>query len=517
MRFALLLTLLCSLAAANATAQFCPAIRTLVEDPAVASAHWGISVTRLDGTSLCAINDAQLFRPASNAKLFTTAAAFALLKPTHTFETRITGKLEGSTITGDLNLVGGGDPSFQSTDLPFSTAPAHRPHAQDLDDLVRQLVAKGVRSVTGDLVGDDTLFPYEPYGKSWPQDDLAWGFSAPVSALSIGDNQLRLTITPAATPGARATALLEQAGLAYYTLTDQVQTTAAKSPTNIEVERTGRALRIYGTIAASGAPDVEQVAIDEPAAYAAQLLRAALLAHGITVAGTARAKHRQVTTAASFLTQLQATGGSEDLTVTGGEAGGSCVEAITPPTLASHTSAPLADDILYTLKLSANLHAELFLHALGRRVFCGQGSTVAGARMVRAFLLHAGLAPGDFLFYDGSGLSSQDLITPRAATQLLAFASTQPWFPAYKASLPIAGTDGTLIHRFTGTGPAGNLQGRVFAKTGTLGETRALSGYLTAASGQTLAFSILVDTHTPGDLDDRLLTDKILEQVAAAN
>ena len=107
------------------------------------------------------------------------------------------------------------------------------------------------------------------------------------------------------------------------------------------------------------------------------------------------------------------------------------------------------------------------------------------------------IAPGDFLFYDGSGLSSQDLITPRAATQLLVFAATQPWFQAYKASLPVAGTDGTLIHRFTDASPAGNLQGRVLAKTGTLGETRALSGYLTAASGQTLAFSILVDTHTP--------------------
>ena len=510
MRFVLLLTLL--LPAASAPAQLCPAIRTLVEDPAVASAHWGISITTLDGTSLCAIDDAQLFRPASNAKLFTTAAALALLKPTHTFETRITGDLQGSTITGDLTLVGGGDPSFQSTDLPFSTTPTHRPHPQDLDDLVRQLVARGVRSITGDIVGDDTLFPYEPYGKSWPQDDLAWGFSAPVSALTIGDNQLRLTVTPAARPGTRAIALLEQGGLSFYTVTNQVQTTPARSPTNIEVERTGRTLRIFGTIAAGNPPDVEQIAIDDPAAYAAQLLRATLLAHGITVAGTARAKHLLPVDAASFLSRLQSDLTPEETSAANGNVSFNCLAHLPPPILASHTSLPLSQDISYTLKLSANLHAELYLHALGHRTPCDHGSTIEGARLVRAFLLHAGLAPADFLFYDGSGLSSQDLITPRATTQLLAFAATQPWFAAYKASLPLAGTDGTLIHRFTGT-----LKGRISAKTGTLGETRALSGYLTAASGQTLAFSILVDPHTPGDLDDRLLTDKILEQTAAAN
>ncbi len=501
--------LLCLLLALPASAQFCPQIQSLLEDPAVASAHWGLSVTTLDGTSLCAINDAQLFRPASNAKLFTTAAAFALLGPTQTFETRVTGRLEGTTVRGDLTLVGGGDPSFQSTDLPFSATPTHRPHAQDLEDLARQLVARGVRSITGDIVGDDTLFPYEPYGKSWPQDDLVWGFSAPVSALTIDDNQLRLTVTA----GQRPSAVLEQAGLSYYTVLNQIVAGPAKSPTNVEIERTGHSLRLYGSIAPESPPDVEEVAMDDPAAFAAQLFRATLLAHGITVAGSARALHRKPADASSYLTNLQAPTPQEDLILAGGEPGGSCSTAGTPPTLATHTSAPLAQDIPYTLKLSANLHAELFLHALGRRSFCGQGSTLEGARFVRAFLLHAGLAPDDFLFYDGSGLSSQDLITPRAATRLLVYAATQPWFAAYKAALPLAGTDGTLIHRFA-TGP---LKGKVSAKTGTLSETRALSGYLTAASGQTLAFSILVDPHYPGNIADRTLTDHILELTAAAN
>ena len=515
----------------TASPQFCPQIKALLEDPTVAQAHWGVSITTLQGDSLCAVNDRQLFRPASNAKLFTTAAAFALLGSTRTFETRVTGRLSGSTVTGDLTLIGGGDPSFQSNDLPFSPTPTHRPHPQDLEDLARQLVGRGVRTITGDIVGDDTLFPYEPYAKSWTQDDLVLGFSAPVSALTVGDNQLRLTITPAAAAGTHPSAILEQSGLAYYTILNQLQTGPAKSSTDIEIERTAHTLRLYGTIAAGSPPDVEEVAVDDPAAFAALLFRATLLAHGITVVGPARAKHRKPTDATPYLTQLKAPTQAEDLILAGGEPGGSCVQAVTPPTLATHVSAPLSDDIPYTLKLSANLHAELFLHALGRRTFCGQGSTVEGARLVRAFLLHAGLAPDDFLFYDGSGLSSQDLITPRAATTLLAYAATQPWFAAYKAALPLAGTDGTLIHRFTGP-----LKGRIFAKTGTLGETRALSGYLTAASGQTLVFSILVDPHAPGNIADRtptrvahpfrlyrkgwgalLLTDKLLDLTAAAN
>ena len=510
MRFVLWLSLLAA-TSVPACAQLCPQIQALLSDPAVASAHWGVSVTSLDGSSLCAINERQLFRPASNAKLFTTAAAFAVLGPAHTFETRVTGKLEGLAIAGDLTLVGGGDPSFQSSDLPFSATPTQRLRAHDLDDLARQLVAKGVRSVAGDIVGDDTLFPYEPYGRAWNADDFAYGYSAPVSALTVEDNQLRLTVTAGAA-GGRPTAVLEQSGLSYYTLMNQLVTGAAKSATDVEVERTGHTLRLYGSVAAGSAPDVEEVALDDPAAFAAHLFRAALLAHGISVAGTARAKHRIPGATPSFLGELQAPTPQEDLILAGGEPGGSCSSATMPPTLATHISAPLAVDIPYTLKLSANLHAELYLHALGLRTFCGQGSTVEGARFVRALLLHAGLGPEDFLFYDGSGLSSQDLVTPRATTTLLAYASTQPWFAAYKAALPLAGTDGTLVHRFTGA-----LKGRVSAKTGTLSETRALSGYLTANSGQTLAFSILVDTHMPGNLADRATTEKILELIAAAN
>jgi D-alanyl-D-alanine carboxypeptidase/D-alanyl-D-alanine-endopeptidase (penicillin-binding protein 4) len=141
------------------------------------------------------------------------------------------------------------------------------------------------------------------------------------------------------------------------------------------------------------------------------------------------------------------------------------------------------------------------------------GTFSQGSRVIRQWLLNAGLDPDDFVFYDGSGLSTKDLVTPRATSQLFAYAAKQPWFPTWKAALPIGGIDGTLSDRFK----AAPLKGHVFAKTGTLGESRALSGYLDAASGRTLIFSILVDNHAPGTTADRSTMDKIVAAIAAAN
>ena len=190
-----------------------------------------------------------------------------------------------------------------------------------------------------------------------------------------------------------------------------------------------------------------------------------------------------------------------------------------PAVLASHGSAPISEDVVLTNKVSQNLHAELFLHLLGKRTYCSKGSIVEGARLVRAFLLHAGIDGDDFVFYDGSGLSGHDLVAPRATAKLLAFAATnpkrfaadKPWFAAWKASLPVGGEDGTLGGRFAKP----PLKDHLFAKTGTLGESRALSGYLDAASGRTVIFSIMVDNHLPGDSSDREVMDKIVAAIQA--
>jgi D-alanyl-D-alanine carboxypeptidase/D-alanyl-D-alanine-endopeptidase (penicillin-binding protein 4) len=128
----------------------------------------------------------------------------------------------------------------------------------------------------------------------------------------------------------------------------------------------------------------------------------------------------------------------------------------------------------------------------------------------RAFLtLKVGLDGGDFEIFDGSGLSTKDLVTPRATAQLLVYASQQPWFAPWKAALPVGGVDGTLSGRFKDA----PLKGHVLAKTGTLGESRGLSGYLECASGRTVVFSIFVDTHSPVGSADRAVMDKVVAAV----
>ncbi len=496
-------------------------VETLLADPSVSRAHWGIAVIMLDGTPLYGHDEGKLFRPASNNKIFTTATAMALLGPNKTFDTRIFGKFDPATgtVTGDLTLVGDGDANFGADDLPYvpssesgpSSPLGQLPALTDLAALVDQLAAKGVKRIDGDIVGDDTLFPYEPYAESWAQDDQVWGFGAPVSALSIANNQLKLIVTPGKPTKVQ---LLQNAP--YYTVIAQVGTVAAGAHADgIQVERLpgSRVVRVYGSIAADAHPDVEEVAIADPADYAAMVLRAMLVKRGIVVTGKTRAKHQKANDPGSYRTEVLTPDPCDTMNIAGGTCTADCSAPSVPSggMLASHTSAPLAEDVVLTNKVSQNLHAELLLHHLGLRASCGDGSTLAGARYLRAYLSHAGLDPDDFIFFDGSGLSDHDLVTPRATATFLAYVAKQPWFLQWKASLPDAGDSGSLIRRF----PNPPVKGHVFAKTGTLGESRALSGYLDTASGSTVIFSVFVDDHTPATSADRVTMDKVVTAIAA--
>jgi D-alanyl-D-alanine carboxypeptidase/D-alanyl-D-alanine-endopeptidase (penicillin-binding protein 4) len=179
--------------------------------------------------------------------------------------------------------------------------------------------------------------------------------------------------------------------------------------------------------------------------------------------------------------------------------------------LATHVSIPLAQDITLTNKISQNLHAELILRLLGK-VFGADGSFAQGSRVVRQFMVDAGVNDADFFLYDGSGMSPNDRIAPRAYAQLLSYASRQPWGPAWRDTFPVAGVDGTLVNRFRNS----PLKGKLWAKTGTMNESNTLCGYLTAASGKTLAFSIMVNGHRPDSDVEYQAIDRIAEAIAVA-
>lgn len=511
-------------------------ISEVLTDPEVARAHWGIKVTAMDGVPIYSLNEGQLFQPASNTKMFTTATAIALLGANTTFTTKVIARGTFSApgrLTGDVVLVGGGDANLSGREIPY-VPPAMRPKVAPgqqpppgppalryLEEMADQVSKTGLKVVNGDIVGDDTLYPWEPYPSDWSIDDAVWGYGAPVSALVINDNQLQLTVAPGDAAGKPANVTIDPIAPYYTVDATALITGPVGSGSHVQIDRAlgSKELRIYGSIAVDAHPDEEEIAIHDPAEYAAAALKSMLEGRGILVTGVARAKHRISTDARGFFRASHEPILAMDWSKTYAPAQtpiacmSNCGAAPAETILAQHTSSPLIEDMVVTNKVSQNLHAEMFLHNLGAAVL-NDGSTVNGARVIRAFLTaRAGLDPDDFIFFDGSGLSGHDLVTPRATARLLQYAATQPWFTDWKRTLPVGGEDGSLVERF-GKAP---LKDHVFAKTGTLSEARALSGYLDCASGKTVIFSVMVSAHTPATAADRVAMDKIVGLIAGAN
>ena len=489
-------------------------IQQILADPAVARAHWGISVVTPEGKPVFALNDGQLFEPASNTKLFTTAALMSVLPPNTTWTTTVGSLAQPDAqgvLQGNLLLTGVGDPTLSGRVYPWDgkTERTTDPLLA-LENLADQVVASGVKTIAGDVVGDDSWFAYERYGGDWAWDDLLWDDGAPTSALTVNDNVVYLNVTfPAGTtPGAAQTPAVVawNPNVPYYTLENSLTLAAPGQAAHSGIDRAlgSKTVRLFGAVTANGMHDA--LAIEDPAEFAATALRQMLLARGVTVTGTAKAYHRMSIDTEGYGEEVHQPVVLQPLTlatITAQPAG-----AAGWHTLGTHVSPPVSEDEAVTLKISQNLHAEIYLRLLGR-LEASDGSIAQGARVVRQFLTNAGVDPGDFVFYDGSGMSAADLITPRAATTLLTYAEKQPWGAQYKSDLPVGGVDGTLSNRFTG-----ELKGRVFAKTGTLGEVNALSGYLTTKSGKTLVFSVLCNDHDPTSDAAKGAIDRIVTAVA---
>jgi D-alanyl-D-alanine carboxypeptidase/D-alanyl-D-alanine-endopeptidase (penicillin-binding protein 4) len=444
--------------------------------------RFGLVVATDDGRELIAIAPESRFIPASNTKMFTTAAAFALLPGID----RPDG--EGGAAVR-LEAVGGGAPDVVLEgrgDARLSSDPA----------CVRNCLAELAAAVAGatrrvrNVVGDDSLFPDQRWspGMSWNNIPTRSGTAA--SALSLDDNELHLRVAPTV-PGRAPSLDLPP----YYTVDNRAVTVAAGG-TALAFDRFpgSRLLRLTGTIAAGAEPELLRLGIDDPAHYAAWRLKSLLEARGVKVTGGVEVRHRPPRPADDPATRNGA-------------------PAARPPraeALARLTPPALAEDVALINKDSQNLHAELLLRRIGHRD--GSGSIADGLAAVHAMLERAGVPRAAYDFSDGSGMSTYNRVAPRGMIAFLRWADAQPWAAQWRSTLAVGGVDGTLDDRFRGTA----LEGRIFAKTGTLNATNALSGYMTAKSGRTLLFSAFAND-VPASVSATGAIDAALVLIADSN
>jgi D-alanyl-D-alanine carboxypeptidase/D-alanyl-D-alanine-endopeptidase (penicillin-binding protein 4) len=478
LRSGLAAILLASLASQPALATGLPeAIQKLIDSsPAARTAFWGIQIVDLTtGKTLYELNPDHYFVPASNAKLFSTALALTRLGPDHTFQTRVFADAPPDSqgrITGDLRLIGGGDPNLSARAIPYRMGPTTGNPLAAIDDLADQLAARGIRTVSGDIVGDDTWYVWQPYAVGWAIDDPQSDDGPPISALTLTDNVLNLSIRPGAAVGDVAALTLNPPS-EFYRIENRVRTVAAGGERRIHFHRIpgSRDAVLWGTIPLRDRGQDMLTSVEDPAEFAAEALRNALEARGITVEGAGRAQHLSPDQLADP-TQAPPTEAPEGVE------------------LAHRVSARLIEDLRITAKVSQNLHAELLLRAVGR-ARRNVGSFEAGMAEMKSFLADVGVEPAGYNLLDGSGLSRLDLVTPATVIKLLRFMYDSPARDNWLSIFPIAGQDGTLSTRFGSTPAAG----RVFAKTGSLSHVSALSGYIQRPEGTWLAFSILVNNY----------------------
>src|SRR5438132_12576035 len=332
-----------SAASKKATAKFASRAEVLLATTPTSKGEWGLLIADAEsGETLYEQNADKYFVPASNMKLFTTALALAKLGPEYRFHTTLETQdaisSEGA-LRGDVTLVGHGDPNLSNRKFPYERKEEFDgPPEKALVELADALVAKGVKEISGDVIGDDSYFPRERYPNGWEIDDMVWEYGAAISAIVLDDNTVALTLTPGEQAGNPVQAAVSPATPDFMVKND-VTTSAAdvKSDLTLTREPGSNVVVVKGSLPAKSAPRKLVLAIEEPAQHAATLLKRLLEERGIKVGGVARGRHQQQEVAGD------------------------------PLVLAEHVSAPLGDTVKLVNKISQNLHTEMLLRTVARQ------------------------------------------------------------------------------------------------------------------------------------------------------
>lgn len=439
------------------------AVRALVHDRVLKDAQVGVVIMDADsGKVLASAGEHVVMNPASNAKLYTAAAALAILHGTHRYQTTLSGTPKSGSI-GTLVLRGNGDPSLRS---------------EDLYALASELRVHGVRRIDGDIVVDQKFFDEQTTPPAFEQQPNEWAaFRAPVSAVALNGNTVTLLLRPT-TSGQPAIATFDPPGFVDVDGSVKTGEDGADSVV-LALEPNGKRLaaKLAGTVGADAKIVRYTRRVDDPRLLAGYALKAILDETGIKVAGDVKLG-------------------------TGDKAG---------PVIARHESEPLST-LLYALgKNSDNFYAEMIFKSLAAEAKGRPAKSQDAAEAVTAWIAKNDLGDAGLVIKNGSGLFDSNRTTATSIAKLLRFAWQDPALRnEYVAQLAIGGVDGTLHKRFRDD----RGHRAIRAKTGTLDDAIALSGYVLGPAGKsTIAFSILFNHVAGHAASARLAADKLVDLI----
>jgi PBP4 family serine-type D-alanyl-D-alanine carboxypeptidase len=437
----------------------------------------GVAVYSVDRAAPLYLRSAdRALLPASNMKLYTTAAALDRLGPDFQYVTSLYADgpvLPGGILDGNLILAGRGDPALSGRFFADSATYV-------FDRFADELRRAGVRRITGRLIGDASYFDDELAAPGWEAGNLLWWYGARANALSFNDNVVTMEIRPGAAVG-------DPVHVSFYPRADGLRvanralTSSRRGARSIGIDRRPDidGFEIWGRVPLGGRPVRYVVAVENPPMFALSVMRARLERVGISVTGM-----DQVVYDRDLLPQR-----SRRL-------------------VASHVSPRLIELVRVVNKRSQNFFAEQILKTLGA-VVDGEGSFDEGAEVVEGMLRGFGVPTRSVSIADGSGLSRYDIVTARTTAELLVAMRSHQWFDDYYDSLLIAGQDGDP-RRLNSAAAIGN----VHTKTGTLRGVSALSGYATTRDGELLAFSVITNGLPGGKGASIVLEDAVAEALA---
>jgi D-alanyl-D-alanine carboxypeptidase/D-alanyl-D-alanine-endopeptidase (penicillin-binding protein 4) len=462
----------------------------LLDQPPFDRATWNVFVQDERGRVLFNRNGDRFSVPASNTKLVVAATATVLLPADFRVRTSVyvNGTVADGVLKGDLILYGRGDPTWSQRCYTIDTlAPGGCDSTWTaMDAIADSLRARGIRRVTGRIVGDGSYFEPVLTHWNWSTFDVNWWYAAPVSGLGFHDNSVDFQITPGAAVDQPPT-ITWNPDLHFFTFENRARTGPPDSGSTIgdNFFRHPGTLDIWaeGTATLGRNPWIESFALPDPSLYAARALAAALEKKGVSIEGGAGS-----TTDSMVYRALRCCGSP----------------------VVEYRSRPLPDMIFPILNSSQNWFAEMLLKLLGREVG-DTGSWARGLEVEKRFLVDSvKIDSTAFALDDGSGLSASNLVTPHAFVQLLAYMYRHPKRAPFLAALPRAQQRGSLLRRFTGT----PLEGRVLAKTGSISRVNTLSGYVERPNGRVITFSIQVNGHAVPTRQILAQIDSVVVQLA---